>query len=410
MYRLIATVLAAGLVAGTAHAGAWVSSWYAAPQPTWGADFALPTNVPIALEDQTIRETARISVGGSEVRISFSNRYGKRALTIGAAQIALSAGGSAIVAGSSRALSFAGKPGITIAAGATATSDPLPFTVQSLQKLSISAWLPKRAALDSFHWGTQQTAWLLPGDATRDTAMAGARPMLGRAFLNAIHVRGSSAHAAVVAFGDSITDGNGSTPDADRRWPDYLAERLAPHGIAVANAGISGARLLSDRMGVKAAERFRHDVLEQPGVQSVIILMGINDIGWPGSAFAPNDEPMTADAVIAGYRQLVAMAHERGIRVIGATIIPYEGALHGTPFAGHYTPEKDAVRRQVNAWIRSSGAFDAVADLDEVTRDPAHPARMLPRYDSGDHLHPGDEGYRAIAHSLDLSLLYTPIK
>lgn len=402
MFRFITTVLAASLIAGSAHAGAWVGSWYAAPQPTWGADFALPTNVPAALENQTIRETARISVGGSEVRVSFSNRYGKQALTIGAAQIALSAGGSAIIAGSSHALSFAGKPGITIAAGATATSDPLPFEVTSLQKLSVSAWLPEHAALDSFHWGAQQTAWLLPRDTTRDTAMAGARPMHGRAFLSAIHVRGSTSRGTVVAFGDSLTDGNGSTPNADRRWPDYLAARLAPHGIAVANAGISGARLLSDRMGVKALERFRHDVLEQPGVQSAIILMGINDIGWPGSAFAPNDEPMTAEAIIAAYRQLIAMAHERGIRVIGATIPPYEGSLRGTPFAGHYTLAKDAVRRQVNEWIRASGSFDVVADLDAATRDPAHPARLLPRYDSGDHLHPGDDGYRAIAGSFRL--------
>jgi len=400
MFRYLSTVLAASLIAGSAHAGVWVSSWYAAPQSTWGADFALPTNVPVALEDQTIRETARISAGGSELRVSFSNRYGKQALTIGAAQIALNAGGSAIVAGSSRTLSFGGQPGITIAPGATATSDPLPFTVQPLQKLSVSAWLSKRAALDSFHWGAQQTAWLMPHNATRDTAMAGAQPMHGRAFLSAIHVRGSASRATVVAFGDSITDGNGSTPDADRRWPDYLAERLAPQGIAVANAGISGARLLSDRMGVKAVERFRHDVLEQPGVQGVIILMGINDIGWPGSAFAPEDAPMKAEAMIAVYRRLAGMARERGIRVVGATILPYEGSLHGTPFAGHYTPAKDAVRRQVNEWIRNGGAFDAVADLDAVTRDPAHPARLLPRYDSGDHLHPGDEGYRAIADSL----------
>lgn len=402
MFRFITTVIAASLIAGSAHAGAWVSSWYAAAQPTWGADFALPTNVPAALEHQTIRETARISAGGGEVRVSFSNRYGKEALTIGAAQIALHAGGSAIVPGSSHALSFAGQPGITIAPGATATTDPLPFTVRPLQKLSVSTWLPKRAALDSFHWGAQQTSWLLPRDATRDTAMAGAQPMQGRAFLSAIHVRGSTSRATVVAFGDSITDGNGSTPDADRRWPDYLAERLAPHGIAVANAGVSGARLLSDRMGVKALERFRHDVLEQPGVRSVIILMGINDIGWPGSAFAPEDAPMTAEAMIAAYRRLIAIAHERGIKVVGATILPYEGSLHGTPFADHYTPAKDAVRRKVNEWIRNSGAFDAVADLDAVTRDPAHPARLLPRYDSGDHLHPGDEGYRAIANSLRL--------
>jgi lysophospholipase L1-like esterase len=405
MFRFLTTALAAALIAGGAQAGEWTASWYAAPQPTWGGDFALPTNMPAALERQTIRETARISVGGSEVRVSFSNRYGRTALTIGAAHIALNAGGDAILPRSSRPLSFAGRRSITIAPGAMATSDPLPFTVQALQKLSISTWLPQRAALDTFHWGAQQTAWVLPRNAATAAAMPCARQLHGRAFLSAIHVRGNATRATVVAFGDSITDGNGSTPDANRRWPDYLAERLAPQGIAVANAGISGARLLSDRMGVKAVERFRHDVLEQPGVQSVIILMGINDIGWPGSAFAPQDEAVTAEALIATYRQLIAMAHEQRIRVIGATLLPYEGSLHGTPFADHYTPAKDAVRRQVNDWIRNSGAFDAVADLDAATRDPAHPARMLPRYDSGDHLHPGDAGYKAIADSFNIDLV-----
>jgi lysophospholipase L1-like esterase len=205
---------------------------------------------------------------------------------------------------------------------------------------------------------------------------------------------------AVVAFGDSITDGNGSTPDSDRRWPDQLAGRLGAGGVAVVNAGISGARLLGDRMGANAAARFEQDVLAQPGVHTAVVLMGINDIGWPQSAFAPQEAPMTAARMIAAYRQLIAQAHARGVRIVGGTLLPFEGALQDTPFNAYYTPAKDAVRGEVNRWIRESGEFDEVADFDALLRDPDHPSRMQPRYDSGDHLHPGDAGYAAIARSI----------
>jgi len=188
----------------------------------------------------------------------------------------------------------------------------------------------------------------------------------------------------------------------------YLAQRLARLGIGVANAGISGARLLGDRMGANALARFEQDVLSQPGVETVIVLMGINDIGWPGSPFAPAAAQITADELIAGYRQLAAAAHARKLRIVGATMPPFEGALQGTPFEGHYSPAKDALRRAVNAWIRHGGAFDAVADFDAVTRDPQHPSRLLPACDSGDHLHPGDAGYRAMADALELRTLFRP--
>jgi len=220
-------------------------------------------------------------------------------------------------------------------------------------------------------------------------------------FLSALHVSGDARTAAgggtVVALGDSITDGNGSTPDQDRRWPDYLARLAAARGIGVANAGISGARVLADGMGERAAARFEQDVLAQPGVRSVIIALGINDIGWPGSAFAPHDTAMAADTLIAGYRKLIQRARANKVRVIGATMAPFENALQGTPLSDHYSPAKDAVRRQVNDWIRGSGAFDAVVDFDAVLRDPAHPSRLSPAFDSGDHLHPGDAGYEAMA-------------
>jgi lysophospholipase L1-like esterase len=416
MKHFIATA-AFAFIAAPAAADTWQTTWYAAPQPTWGADFALPTNVPAALEGQTVREVVRTSVGGTRLRVSFSNRYGSAPLTIGEARIALAAssgdsatsgsgaadGGatSAIVAGSGRVLTFSGRRQIVIAAGATATSDAVDFVLPPLQRLSISAWLPRRAPLTTFHWGAQQTGFIAPGNASADGRLDGASMLQGRAFLGAVHVAGGKGEgkdgSTIVAFGDSITDGNGSTPDRNRRWPDFLAEKLAPQGMGVANAGISGARLLSDLMGVKALDRFQHDVLDQPGVSAVVVLMGINDIGWPGSAFAPQEAPATAEQLIAAYRQLIARAHAKGVRVIGGTLLPYAGSLHGTPFEGHYTPAKDAVRRQVNEWIRNSSAFDAVADFDAALRDPAHPARLLPRYDCGDHLHPSDVGYEAMA-------------
>ena len=199
----------------------------------------------------------------------------------------------------------------------------------------------------------------------------------------------------IIALGDSITDGNGSTPDANRRWPDLLAQRLP--GVAVVNAGISGARLLGDKMGQNALARFGQDVLAHPGSKTVIVLLGINDIGWPGSPFAPGDPAVNADQLIAGYRQLIALARLHQVRIVGATLPPFEGALAGTPFAGHYSRDKDEVRQAVNHWLRTAGAFDAVVDFDAVLRDPAHPARLLPAYDSGDHLHPGDAGYQAMA-------------
>lgn len=384
----------------------WVASWAASPHASWRAEaFALPTGVPAALDRQTVRETARISAGGRRVRVVLSNRYGTGPLVIGAAHLARAmATGTdgGIVPGTDRTLTFAGKRGAVIAAGAQAVSDAVEMPVVALEKLAVSAFLPRRTPLATFHWGSQQTGHIAAGNVAGAAALPGAQPLSGRALLTGIWVDAATPTRLVVAFGDSITDGNGSTPDRDRRWPDYLAARLGVDRVAVVNAGISGARLLGDRMGVNAAARFEQDVLEQPGVHTVIVLMGINDIGWPQTAFAPLEAPMTAVRMIAVYRKLIAQARARGVRIVGATLPPFEGALHDTPFDGYYTPAKDAVRREVNRWIRESGAFDAVADLDALLRDPARPSRMLPLYDSGDHLHPGDAGYEAIAGGISL--------
>jgi lysophospholipase L1-like esterase len=426
MFKTISAIgLAAAVISSSAAAAEqWQTSWYAAPQPGWDAGFALPTNIPLSLENQTVRETLRLSVGGQRVRVVLSNRYGTEPLIIGEARLARTAAGTggashAIAATPIGALTFGGKRSVTVAPGRQAVSDVLDFSVQPLERLSVSTYFPQRTVPSTFHWGGQQTAYIATGNQTAARQFARAEALHGRMFLSAVHVSGGEAatHSAsaaavgcgwtgrtVVALGDSITDGNGSTPDLDRRWPDYLARLAAARGMGVANAGISGARLLGDRMGERAAARFEQDVLAQPGVRSVIVALGINDIGWPASAFAPHDPAMEADMLVAGYRKLIERARASKVRVIGATMAPFENALQGTPLSDHYSPAKDAVRRLVNDWIRSSGAFDAVVDFDAVLRDPAHPSRLLPSFDSGDHLHPGDAGYEAMAQAVYAAL------
>jgi lysophospholipase L1-like esterase len=399
-------------------AGHWITSWYAAPQPDWDSGFALPMNVPASLENQSVRERLRLSAGGQRIRVVLSNRYGRRPLRVGGVRVAL-----ADSTRPSLPLTFSGQGAVSIAPGADATSDPIPLAVPPLARLEVTSYLPAHTPVASFHWGAQQTMAIEVGDTlavpvlvpvrlpapasapAQAPATAQAGRIGGRLFTAAVLVEPDGPGATVVTLGDSITDGNGSTPDADRRWPDALAARLASHGIGVANAGISGARLLRDGMGQSALARFERDVLAQPGVTDVIVLLGINDIGWPGSPFAPSESAVTLEALGAGYRQLAAAAHARGVRITAGTLPPFEGALEGTPYAGHYSPAKERLRVRFNEWIRGAGIFDGVVDFDAVLRDPFHPRRLRADYDSGDHLHPGDAGYRAMAAAIDVAPL-----
>ncbi|WP_250459280.1 SGNH/GDSL hydrolase family protein [Microbulbifer litoralis] len=383
----------------------WVATWAASPQPLWNGDFALPTNAPFHLWDQTLRQVARVSIGGERVRVVLSNKYGSRPLRIGAAHLALSDGKSAIADGSDRPLTFSGEKAPVIPPGASIVSDPVALRVKPLQSLAVSLYLPEPTAPETFHWDGLQTAYIGAGNQVFREALDVASTTNTRIFLSGILVETAEDARAVVAFGDSITDGNASTPGSNHRWPDFLAERLVGENIAVLNAGISGARLLDSLMGENALARFRRDVLGQPGVRTAIVMMGINDIGWPGSGLAPQKALPTAEQLIAAYRQLIAQAHLRGVRIVGTTLTPFEGALDGSPVHDYYSAEKEALRQQVNRWIRDSGEFDAVIDFDRALRDPENPRRMRAQYDSGDHLHPGDAGYRAMAEAVDIGLL-----
>jgi lysophospholipase L1-like esterase len=344
------------------------------------------------LEEPDGAANRAVSIGGDRVRVVLSNEYGSTPLVIGAAHVALAGSGSAIVAGSDRALSFDGHPSVTIPPGAPVISDPVDLTVAPLSNVAVSLFLPQQTPLTTFHWEGVQTAYISPeGNFAGDSDMKADSTIKSRLFLSGIMVNTPPNARAVVAFGDSITDGATSTPDANHRWPDVLAGRLVKAGgtpIAVLNEGISGARVLSDRMGVNALARFDREVLSHPHADTIILMMGINDIGWPDCILAPHEPAPSADDIIDGYKQLIARAHLHGMRIIGATLTPFEDTFKGGPLEGYYNTDKEQKRQAVNQWIRSSGAFDGVIDFDAVARDPNRPAHILAAFDSGDHLHP----------------------
>jgi lysophospholipase L1-like esterase len=343
------------------------------------------------------------------VRIVLSNEYGTKPLVIGAAHVALAGVGSSIVPGSDRALTFDGNPSVTIPPGAPIISDPVDLTVAPLGSVAVSLFFPDQTPLTTIHWEGVQTTYISPeGNFVAVPDMKSDSTIKSRLFLSAIMVDAVPDARAIVTFGDSITDGACSTVDANHRWPDLLAKRLIQQGgapVAVLNEGISGARVLSDRMGVNALARFDSDVLSHPHVDNVVLMMGINDIGWPASRLAPHEAAPSADDIIDGYKQLIARAHLHGLRIIGATLTPFEDTFQGTPLEGFYNEDKEKKRQAVNHWILTSGEFDGVIDFDAVARDPNRPAHILAAYDSGDHLHPQDDGYKAMAESIDLKVL-----
>ena len=400
------SVSAAVLAAGPARAEGLVATWTASAQPVWQPDFPVGMGIPANLWDQTVRQVARVSVGGSAVAIEVSNEYGTFPITLGAAHVALSGEGSAIAEGTDHALTFSGDASITIPPGAVVVSDPVAMEVAPLSELAVSLYFPEVAPASTVHWDGHDTAYIAGGDQTAAASLpADAATITSRVFLTEILVDAPDGTTAVVLFGDSITDGDGSTVDGFDRWPDVLAQRLHEAGmnVAVQNQGISGAKVLTDRMGVNALARFDRDVLGEDEVTAVVLMMGINDIGWPGSGLAPYDPPADPDAIIAAYKQMIARAHANGLKIYGATLTPFGDSFVGTPFEGYFTPEKEDMRLAVNAFIRS-GAFDGVIDFDKAVEDPANPGHILPAYDKGDHLHPNPAGYKVMGDSIDLSL------
>jgi lysophospholipase L1-like esterase len=384
----------------------WVATWGASPAPQYTSQSEIVA-AKLEFQNQTLREIVHTSIGSGVVRIRLSNAYGKRSVEIGAAHIALHAQAAGIVAGSDRTLTFGGQPSVVIPPDALILSDPVKLEVPASRDLVISLFLPQAATGAGIHYEAQQTTYIGAGDATGSATMPEAATITSWVFLTGVDMLAPESTSAVVAFGDSITDGARSTVDANRRWPDILAGRLlARHGksIAVLNAGIGGNRILHDasrnvEFGVSALARFDRDVLAQPGIKYVIILEGINDLGHAGTS-APASETVSAEDLIAGLKQMIERAHEKGLKIFGATITPFEG----TVFKGYFTPEKEVKRKAINAWIRTSKAFDGVIDFEKAVSDPDHPDRMLAAYDGGDHLHPSDAGYQVMGNAIPLAL------
>jgi lysophospholipase L1-like esterase len=407
----LALTLAGAAAASTAQTTAtppayWSPSWMAATQPIWDGSFVLPSGVPFQFNRQTIRQVARLSIGGTRLRVVISNEGGTSPLHIGAARVGRHGEGSAVVEGTGHVVRFGGQTEVVVPPGARLVSDAVDLPLAALSEVAVSLYLPKPSQPAGFHFDARQTAYVADGDLTGAARLpATATAWSTRVYVSGLIVETPKAPTTVVALGDSLTDGNGATPGANTRWPDALAERLAGRGVGVLNAGNSGGRLLKDGMGRAALERAGRDVFSQPGVRAMVVLLGTNDIGWPGGPFAPQEPAMRAEEVIQGFRQLIEMAHAHNVRIMGATIAPNERGLEGTPLAGHHSSEKEKVRQAVNKWIRESGAFDAVVDFDALLRDPARPIRMKAAMDSGDHLHPGDAGYRAMAAAIDLDAL-----
>ena len=403
MSRFLSVIAAAALTAAAqTH---WVVSWGSSPAPQLASSEQMRA-AHLLFENQTLREIIHTSVGGDSLRIRLSNAYGTKTLDLGSVRVAVRSAESAITAGSDREVTFGGRTAVSIPANAYVISDPVNLRAPIAGDLAISIFVPGASTGAGIHYAAQQTSYIATGNQTAAPSLPNATKITSWVFLSSVEVLNAESAATLVAFGDSITDGARSTVDANQRWPDVLAARLLRvHGprIGVLDAGIGGNRILHDpadnRFGVNGLARFDRDVLAQPNVKYLVILEGINDLGHPGQS-APASETVSAEDIIAGLKQMIARAHEKGIKVFGATLTPFEG----TTIPDYFTPEKEVKRKAINEWIRDGRAFDGVVDFDRAIRDPQHPGRMLAKYDGGDHLHPGDAGYQAMGEAVDLAL------
>ncbi len=373
----------------------WVGTWTATPAPAEGAAFL----------NHTLRMIPRVSIGGSRLRVRISNAYGVRPLAISSAYVGLRSTGPAVVSGSNRRLTFGGETRATIAAGALIVSDPVELRFEPLSDLAVSVHLPQDLPVSFSITGryARQTNYISPpGDFAAEELMPVGRLTDDWYFVSGIDVVAPETTGAIVAVGDSLTDANISTHDGHHSWPSQLARRLMarPGGrpMAVMNQGLGGNRILHDIRGDSGLRRFDRDVLAQSGVTHTIIMLGTNDLR---NRFAKPEEEVNAAQMIAGLKQFTVRGQARGIKVIGSTLTPFENE---TFLPGAWNPKREAIRQEVNEWVRKADAFNAIVDFDRALRDPDHPTRMLPVYDCGDHLHPSDVGYRAMGDAIDLSL------
>ena len=343
---------------------------------------------------------AHTSIGGGRVRIQVSNAMGNKPLVVGAAHIALRDKASSIFAASDRALTFSGRASATVPPGALMVSDPVNLAVPKLADLAISLYLPEDTGNPPIHPVGLHTNYIADGDATANTSLETSGTTSAYLWLSSIDVLAPANAGAIVAFGDSITDGFATTIDKDQAWPTLLAKRLAANKstevLGVLNLGIAGNRVLRDGAGISALARFDRDVLSQSGVRWMTLLEGINDITFSALPIFAN-ETVTAENLIGGYRQIIERAHSHGINVAGATIMPVGGV-------STYRDSGEVVRQSVNQWIRTSGAFDAVIDFDALMRDPSDPKKLRPEFDPGDHVHPDDKGNARMAEAIDVSI------
>ena len=384
----------------TNHAAAappdhWVGTWAASPmaQPNPEGKFGSVGT--------TFREIVHVSLGGPQVRILLTNEFGLDPLTIGEARIALSAGSGKIDSGSTHALTFGGRTSVTIPPGAMFVSDAVDLKIPPFADVAISLFVPAQPMRRvTHHTLADQTCYESSGNVTGAKTLKSPIEIFSWPFLKGVDVKTSGDNSSIVAFGDSITEGYRSTRDANASWPDVLARRLHANRktakLSVLNEGIGGNQVLRDVTSVNALARFDRDVLAQAGVKYLIILESINDIRNYAQTKAPEDL-VSAQDLIAGLGQLATRAHTHGIKVIGGTLTPYDGAEY-------FSPDGEAIRQAVNRWIRTTSQLDGVVDFDKATQDPAHPLELLPADDSGDHLHPKDAGYKAMGDAIDLKL------
>jgi lysophospholipase L1-like esterase len=356
------------------------------------------------LSNQTVRMVVRTSIGGTRARVKLSNAFGSTPVIIGSAHLARRGTGSSIMPGTDRALTFGGKASFTMMPGVAVVSDPVNLEIPALADLAVSLYLPSDTGSPTTHATALHTTYVsTAGDFTSQAELPLGGTTQQYYWLASLEVAAPAEAGAIVAFGDSITDGARSTPDTNNSWPALLATRLvankATSNLAVINEGIGGNRLFTDATGlagVGALARLDRDVFSHPGVKWLMILEGINDIGTLGAANPPAD-PITKEDLIWVLQQVIDRAHAHGIKVVGCTLTPYEGA-------GYARENGEAIRSAVNQWIKTSGAFDAVVDFEAATRDSNSPKRFKPEFDPGDHLHPNDAGYKAMADAVDLSI------